>query len=125
MSSQKIIECHKPSSWIRDALFQPEPRAKYRSLLKLGYNRRISVVASGSRGTVHLLGLFQANVLNTIVVFASIISCYRPHWLIDWSHAKLTEVARAQIKPSDHAPIIVKLRVADVIFDDLAMLLVF
>jgi exodeoxyribonuclease III len=31
------IDCHRPSSWIRDALFQPEPRAKYRSLLKLGY----------------------------------------------------------------------------------------
>jgi exodeoxyribonuclease III len=31
------IDCHKPSSWISDALFQPEPRARYRSLLKLGY----------------------------------------------------------------------------------------
>jgi exodeoxyribonuclease III len=31
------IDCHKPSSWIRDALFQPEPREKYRQLLKLGY----------------------------------------------------------------------------------------
>ncbi|MGF7179040.1 exonuclease III [Tunturiibacter psychrotolerans] len=31
------IDCHKPSSWIRDALFQPEPRAKYRELLELGY----------------------------------------------------------------------------------------
>src|SRR5271166_5137103 len=31
------IDCHKPSSWIRDALFQPEPRARYRALLALGY----------------------------------------------------------------------------------------
>ena len=31
------IDCHKPSSWIRDALFQPEPRARYRTLLSLGY----------------------------------------------------------------------------------------
>ena len=31
------IDCHKPSSWIHDALFQPEPRARYRALLALGY----------------------------------------------------------------------------------------
>ena len=31
------IDCHKPSSWIHDALFQPEPRARYRALLELGY----------------------------------------------------------------------------------------
>jgi exodeoxyribonuclease-3 len=31
------IDCHKPASWIHDALFQPEPRAKYRAFLKLGY----------------------------------------------------------------------------------------
>ena len=31
------IDCHKPASWIRDALFQPEPRARYRSMLQMGY----------------------------------------------------------------------------------------
>ena len=31
------IDCHKPSSWIRDALFQPEPRARYRAYLGIGY----------------------------------------------------------------------------------------
>ena len=31
------IDCHKPASWIHDALFQPEPRAAYRALLALGY----------------------------------------------------------------------------------------
>jgi hypothetical protein len=31
------IDCHKPASWIRDALFQPEPRARYRTMLELGY----------------------------------------------------------------------------------------
>jgi len=30
-------DCHKPSSWMNDALFQPEPRARYRALLELGY----------------------------------------------------------------------------------------
>jgi exodeoxyribonuclease-3 len=31
------IDCHKPASWIHDALFQPEPRALYRAMLDLGY----------------------------------------------------------------------------------------
>ncbi len=31
------IDCHKPASWMHDALFQPEPRARYRALLGLGY----------------------------------------------------------------------------------------
>ena len=31
------IDCHKPSSWMHDALFQPEPREWYRTYLSLGY----------------------------------------------------------------------------------------
>jgi exodeoxyribonuclease III len=31
------IDCHRPSSWMHDALFQPEPRSRYRALLELGY----------------------------------------------------------------------------------------
>jgi exodeoxyribonuclease III len=31
------IDCHRPSSWMGDALFQPEPRALYRAMLNLGY----------------------------------------------------------------------------------------
>jgi exodeoxyribonuclease III len=31
------IDCHKPASWIRDALFQPEPRSRFRALLDFGY----------------------------------------------------------------------------------------
>lgn len=31
------IDCHKPASWIKDALFQPEPRARYRAMLERGY----------------------------------------------------------------------------------------
>jgi exodeoxyribonuclease-3 len=31
------IDCHKTSSWMHDALFQPESRSRYRALLELGY----------------------------------------------------------------------------------------
>ena len=56
------IDCHKPSSWIHDALFQPETRARYRALLDLGYTRCLPVAASRRRRAVHLLGLLPAGV---------------------------------------------------------------
>ncbi len=31
------IDCDKPANWVRDALFQPEPRARYRAMLAMGY----------------------------------------------------------------------------------------
>ena len=40
------IDCHKPASWIHDALFQPEPRARYRALLALGLYGRVPFAAS-------------------------------------------------------------------------------
>jgi len=40
------IDCHKPASWIHDALFQPEPRARYRALLALGLHRCFPILAS-------------------------------------------------------------------------------
>ena len=56
------IDCHKPSSWIRDALFQPEPRAKYRNLLKLGYIDAFRSLHSDLEGPFTFLGLFQAGL---------------------------------------------------------------
>src|ERR1700676_3254208 len=29
------IDCHKPSPWENDALFEPEPRARYRAMLRM------------------------------------------------------------------------------------------
>ena len=31
------IDCDKPENWKRDALFQPEPRDRYRAMLSMGY----------------------------------------------------------------------------------------
>ena len=31
------IDCHKPASWVRDALFQPETRERFRAMLSMGY----------------------------------------------------------------------------------------
>ena len=44
------IDCHKPASWIRDALFQPEPRARYRAMLNLGYTDAFRSLHPGEGG---------------------------------------------------------------------------
>jgi exodeoxyribonuclease III len=52
------IDCHKPASWIRDALFQPEPRAQYRAFLKLGYIDAFRSLHPEETGQFNFLGLF-------------------------------------------------------------------
>ncbi len=48
------VDCHKPSSWMHDALF----RARYRSLLKLGYTDAFRSLHPGEGRSLHVLGLF-------------------------------------------------------------------
>ena len=31
------IDCDKPANWVRDALFQPEPRERFRAMLQMGW----------------------------------------------------------------------------------------
>src|SRR6202789_1369768 len=44
------IDCHKPSSWEHDALFQPEPRARYRAMLGMGYTDAFRSLHVGETG---------------------------------------------------------------------------
>ncbi len=44
------IDCHKPSSWLHNALFQPESRDRYRALLKLGYTNAFRSLHPGEGG---------------------------------------------------------------------------
>ena len=44
------IDCHKPSSWAHDALFQPEPRACYRAMLGIGYTDAFRSLHVGETG---------------------------------------------------------------------------
>jgi len=44
------IDCHKPASWMHDALFQPEPRTRYRALLGLGYVDAFRALHPGQGG---------------------------------------------------------------------------
>jgi exodeoxyribonuclease-3 len=56
------IDCHKPSSWEHDALFQPEPRAGLSCDVGYGLHGRVPVVARGRNRTFHILGLLSAGI---------------------------------------------------------------
>jgi exodeoxyribonuclease-3 len=103
------IDCHKPSSWIHDALFQPEPRARYRALLSMGYTdafRSLHPEATGQftfwdyfrQAFEHNRGIRIDHLLLSPKLAERLTSC------------EIDKEPRAQEKPSDHTPIIVELQ---------------
>lgn len=103
------IDCHKPSSWMRDALFQPESRGRYRGLLALGYTDAFRSLHPGEGGQFTFWDYFrQAFEVNRGIRI--------DHFLLSPNLANRLEACeidkgpRAQEKPSDHTPITVTLR---------------
>ena len=103
------IDCHKPASWMRDALFQPEPRERYRRLLELGYVDAFRSLHPGETGQFtywdYFRQAFQTNrgiridhFLLSPALAGRLQACY-----IDKGPRQLQ-------KPSDHTPIVVELR---------------
>lgn len=103
------IDCHKPSSWIHDALFQPEPRARYRSLLELGYTDAFRALHPGEGGHFTFWDYFRQ-------AFEHNRGIRIDHFLLSPALAQRLEKCEIDIaprrlqKPSDHAPILVSLR---------------
>ncbi len=102
------IDCHKPSSWMHDALFQPEPRARYRALLQLGYTDAFRSLHPNEEGQFTFWDYFRQAFKNNRGIRID-------HFLLSPSLAGRLEACeidkgpRALEKPSDHAPIIVTL----------------
>ena len=103
------IDCHKPSSWMHDALFQPEPRARYRALLGLGYTDAFRSLHPGEGGQFtfwdyfrkafeHNRGIRIDHFLLSPGLVPRLVSC------------EIDKTPRAQEKPSDHTPIVLELR---------------
>jgi exodeoxyribonuclease-3 len=103
------IDCHKPSSWIRDALFQPEPRAHYREMLDLGYTDAFRSLHPGQGGLFtfwdyfrlafeHNRGIRIDHFLLSPELGQRLVSC------------EINKAPRAQPKPSDHTPIVLEIR---------------
>jgi exodeoxyribonuclease-3 len=102
------IDCYKPASWIRDALFQPEPRAQYRGLLQLGYLDAFRTLHPEATGMftywdyfrdafTHNRGIRIDHFLLSPQLAPRLLSC------------EIDKEPRAQPKPSDHTPIILTL----------------
>jgi exodeoxyribonuclease-3 len=103
------IDCHKPSSWIRDALFQPESRARYRALLALGYTDAFRALHPDEAGQFTFWDYFRQ-------AFEHNRGIRIDHFLLSGKLAERLQSCeidrgpRALLKPSDHTPIMVELR---------------
>jgi exodeoxyribonuclease III len=103
------IDCYKPSFWMHDALFQPEPRTRYRAMLDLEYTDAFRTLHRGEGGHFTFWDYFrQAFEYNRGIRI--------DHFLLSPQLAKrlvsceIDKAPRGAEKPSDHAPIILELR---------------
>jgi exodeoxyribonuclease III len=102
------IDCHKPSYWMRDALFQPEPRARYRTLLNLGYIDAFRALHPDEGGHFTFWDYFrQAFEHNRGIRIDHFLLC--PTLTKRLQRCYIDTEPRRQEKPSDHAPIIATL----------------
>jgi exodeoxyribonuclease III len=102
------IDCHKPSSWERDALFQPEPRDRYRAMLKIGYTDAFRSLHVGEMGHFTFWDYFRQAFQNNrgIRIDHFLLSPKLADRLVS---CEIDKGPRGQEKPSDHTPIIVTL----------------
>lgn len=102
------IDCHKPSSWAHDALFQPESRARYRALLRLGYTDAFRSLHESEGGLFTFWDYFRQSFEHNRGIRID-------HFLLSPSLAarlegcEIDKEPRAQERPSDHTPILVTL----------------
>ena len=103
------IDCHKPASWIHDALFQPEPRARYRAMLGLGYVDAFRSLHPGEGGQFTFWDYFRR-------AFEYDRGIRIDHFLLSPKGAKdlkgctIEKTPRGEEKPSDHRPIVLELQ---------------
>ena len=102
------IDCDKPANWVRDALFQPEPRSRYRAMLATGYVDAFRTLHPEQGGHYTYWDYFRD-------AFQRNRGIRIDHFLLSPTLARrLTECTidrtpRGFEKPSDHTPIIVTL----------------
>ena len=102
------IDCHKPSSWMRDALFQPEPRERYRNWLAMGYTDAFRHFQPDATGQFTYWDYFR-------LAFEHNRGIRIDHFLLSPSLAHrakscvIDREPRTEEKPSDHTPIILEL----------------
>jgi len=103
------IDCHKPASWAGDALFQPEPRARYRAMLALGYTDAFRFLHPREGGQFTFWDYFRKSFEHNrgIRIDHFLLSAGLAERL---QRCEIDKGPRAQEKPSDHTPIFVELK---------------
>lgn len=103
------IDCHKPASWIHDALFQPEPRARYRAMLELGYVDAFRSLHPELGGQFTFWDYFrQAFEHNRGIRIDHFL--LSPSLVNRLESCEIDKGPRMLEKPSDHTPIVLKLK---------------
>ena len=104
------LDAEFPERWTKDALFQPETRAKFRELLALGFTDALRATHDG-KGLYtfwdYFAGNFEKN--NGIRIDHLLLS---PRAADRLESVAIDKKVRAAEKPSDHVPIYADLRFA-------------
>lgn len=103
------IDCHKPASWARDALFQPETRERYRAMLAMGYVDAFRVLHPGETGQFTYWDYFRDAYKHNrgIRIDHFLLS---PELAPRLESCVIDKAPREESKPSDHTPVTVTLR---------------
>jgi exodeoxyribonuclease-3 len=101
------LDAARPEEWTSDALFQPESRAAFRSLLWLGYSEAWSEAGTGPGGYTfwdYQAGAWPRN--NGIRIDHGLLSPQAADRLVS---CRIDRDPRGWDKPSDHTPVVVEL----------------
>lgn len=102
------IDCDKPANWVRDALFQPETRERFRAMLASGYVDAFRALHPEAAGQYTYWDYFRQ-------AFERNRGIRIDHFLLSPSLAgrlktcSIDRTPRTAEKPSDHTPIVVEL----------------
>lgn len=103
------IDCDKPANWTRDALFQPEPRARFRAMLASGYADAFRSLHPEEGGQFTYWDYFrQAFERNRGIRIDHFL--LSPPLAARLAGCEIDRTPRGREKPSDHTPIVVTLR---------------
>ena len=102
------LDAKNPDAWVGDALFQPESRAAFRSIVNLGYTDAVRQV-HGDKPDLYTFWDYQAGAWqrnNGIRIDHLLLSPQCADLLRD---AGIDKAVRGGEKPSDHVPVWVDL----------------
>ncbi|WND02635.1 exodeoxyribonuclease III [Temperatibacter marinus] len=101
------IDCYNPAGWVDDALTQPESRARFRSLLNLGYMDALRQIKA--EGPAYTYWDYQRGAWpkdNGIRIDHLLLSAQAADRLKD---CQVDRIPRGKEKASDHTPIWIEL----------------